>query len=174
MADPDLILDFAEFDADQVLYGQEQIRKYNAHRFEMEQLTAIVYEDHERQITVGYRDVHDSEFWVRGNLPDSPMLPSMFLCEAAAQLCCFHVQRAKLTDTDLLGFAALDDVEFGPPVRPGQRVVIVGRAVRIRRGVMVSWQFQSFVDRMLVCHGTIKGVPLNTEWLRARLTRDGA
>ena len=169
VVESELILDFAEFDPNRVLHPLDEIRKYNAHRFEMEQLTAIVYEDFERQISVGYRDVREDEFWVRGNLPDAPMLPSMFLCEAAAQLCCFHVQRGKLTNTDLLGFAAMDEVEFGSPVLPGQRVIVVGRAVRIRAGVMVSWRFQAFVDRTRVLQGTLKGVPLKTEWLRSRL-----
>ena len=165
MPNPELILEFWEFDPDRVLFDREGIRQYNAHRFEIEQLTAIVFEDRDRQISVGYRDVGGDEFWARGHFPGRPMLPSVLLCESAAQLCCFHVQRAQLAETDMLGFAALDDVEFGPPVYPGQRVLVVGRAARIRRGVLVTWQFQQFVDRRLVCHGTLKGVPLKREWL---------
>ena len=41
----DLILDFSEYDLDHVVADIEEIRRYNPQRFEMEQLTAIVYDD---------------------------------------------------------------------------------------------------------------------------------
>jgi 3-hydroxyacyl-[acyl-carrier-protein] dehydratase len=40
-----LILDFSAFDLDRILADSEEIRRYNPQRFEMEQLTAIVYDD---------------------------------------------------------------------------------------------------------------------------------
>ena len=29
------------------------------------------------------------EFWVRGHMPDYPLMPGVLMCEAAAQLCSF-------------------------------------------------------------------------------------
>ena len=48
MAKKELILDFSEYDLNQVVADMEAIRRYNPQRFEMEQLTAICFEDRER------------------------------------------------------------------------------------------------------------------------------
>ena len=52
-----LILDFSEYDLNHVVADIEEIRRYNPQRFEMEQLTAICYEDPARNICVGYKDL---------------------------------------------------------------------------------------------------------------------
>jgi 3-hydroxyacyl-[acyl-carrier-protein] dehydratase len=154
------ILDFSEYDLDRVLVDQEGLRSYNAQRFEMEQLSAVVHTDQDRRICVGYRDVTADEFWVHGQDPARAMLPPVFLCEAAAQLCSYFVQTLQDYADRVLAFAGMDEVEFGAPVRCGDRVVIQGHAVKHRPGVLVSWRFQHFVRKELVCSGTLKGVPL--------------
>ena len=45
-----LIIDFCEYDLNHVVSDIDEIRRYNPQRFEMEQLTAIVFEDHPRAI----------------------------------------------------------------------------------------------------------------------------
>ena len=45
MAKRELILDFSEYDLNNVVADTEEIRRYNPQRYEMEQLTAICYED---------------------------------------------------------------------------------------------------------------------------------
>ena len=45
MAKRELILDFSEYDVNHVVADAEEIRRYNPQRYEMEQLTAICYED---------------------------------------------------------------------------------------------------------------------------------
>jgi hypothetical protein len=57
-----LILDFSAYDLDKVLADAEEIRRYNPQRHEMEQLTAVVYDDPEAGICVGYKDVTPHEF----------------------------------------------------------------------------------------------------------------
>src|ERR1700736_83541 len=84
-------LDLATLDLNRVLADADAIRKINPQRFEMEQLTAIVYVDPEQHIVVGYKDVGVDEFWVRGHMPDYPLLPGVLMCEAAAQLCCYYI-----------------------------------------------------------------------------------
>jgi len=63
-----LILDPSELDLDRVIADIEQIRRHNPQRYEMEQLTAVCYEDPERRICAGYRDLGRDEFWVRGHM----------------------------------------------------------------------------------------------------------
>ena len=50
----DPIIPFDAYNFDNVVADIEEIRKYNPQRFEMEQLTAIVYEDAENHVCVGY------------------------------------------------------------------------------------------------------------------------
>ena len=74
----------------------------------MEQLTAIVFDDNERGIIVGYKDLAEDEFWTRGHMPGMPLMPGIVMCEAAAQLCTYHVQKHDLLGAEMLGFGGLD------------------------------------------------------------------
>ncbi len=76
MAVRDLIIDPASLDYNNIIADVAEIRKYNPQRFEMEQLTAIVYEDLDRHICAGYKDVTFDEFWVRGHMPKMPLMPA--------------------------------------------------------------------------------------------------
>ena len=124
VAGKDLILDPAEYDLERVVADIEEIRKYNPQRFEMEQLTAVVLDDPERGVCVGYKDTSDADFWVRGHMPGMPLMPGVIMCEAAAQLCSYHVQRHNLLGAEMVGFGGLDDVRFRGTVVPGDRLVI--------------------------------------------------
>ena len=139
-----LIVDSSEYDLDHVIAGVEEIRRYNRQRFEMEQLTAIVYEDPERFVCVGYKDLRLDEFWVRGHMPGTPIMPGVIMCEAAAQLASYFAQKHKLLDTPVVGFGGLKEVRFRGVVRPGDRFVIVVRALKVR-SVMFTCEFQCLV-----------------------------
>jgi 3-hydroxyacyl-[acyl-carrier-protein] dehydratase len=156
----DLILGFDEYDLNHVIADLEEIRRYNPHRYEMEQLTAIVYENHERKICVGYKDVRHDEFWVRGHMPGMPLMPGVLMCEAAAQLCTYFAIRYDFLGAKVLGFGGLDEVRFREPVFPGDRLVIVAQLVKVRRGAIIISRFQGFVGQTMVVEGQIKGVPL--------------
>jgi 3-hydroxyacyl-[acyl-carrier-protein] dehydratase len=160
MIEQELILPFEQLDLTKILVDQDGLRSFNAHRFEMEQLTSIVYRDPLKMICVGCRDVREDEFWVRGNFPGKPVLPSVLLCESAAQLCCYFVQTLDDFGTQLLALAALDDVIIGRPVTAGQQVVMVGQVVSYRPRMLITWRFQGFVEQEMVCSGILKGVPL--------------
>jgi len=154
-----LILDPSEYDLNRVIADIEEIRRYNPQRHEMEQLTAICYEDPKRHICVGYKDLGPDEFWVRGHMPGMPIMPGVVMCEAAAQMASFYTQRHKLMDTAMVGFGGLKDVRFRGLVRPGDRFVVVAQLLRVRSS-MLTCQFQCFVRENMVCDGIIKGIPL--------------
>ncbi len=81
---PEVMFDVSTVDDGRVLYNIDNIREVNPQRFEMEQLSAIVHEDLQQNLVVGYKDVTDSEFWVRGHMPGYPLMPGVIMCEAAA------------------------------------------------------------------------------------------
>ncbi len=143
----------------------EEIRRYNPQRFEMEQLTGILYEDAENMVCVGYKDLTADEFWIRGHMPGMPLMPGVLMCEAAAQLASYYVQRHDLLGAKILGFGGLEEVRFRGIVRPGDRLLIVCKLLKARRGAMINCSFQLFVKRTLVCEGILKGIPLPEELL---------
>jgi 3-hydroxyacyl-[acyl-carrier-protein] dehydratase len=157
---PEVNFDPAQLDFSKVLADRAQIRKVIPQRFEMEQLTAIVYLDSERHLVVGYKDVGADEFWVRGHMPDYPLLPGVLMCEAAAQLCSYYVVTQGLLQGDFIGFGGLDNVRFRGLVRPGDRLVLAGKGVRVHRRQTI-FNVQGFVGPTMVFHADVIGVPMN-------------
>jgi 3-hydroxyacyl-[acyl-carrier-protein] dehydratase len=153
-----LIIEFSEIDFDCVVSDIEVIRRYNPQRFEMEQLTAIVFEDSSRGICVGYKDLRLDEFWARGHMPGMPLMPGVIMCEAAAQLSSYYTLKNNLME-GVIGFGGMEDIRFRGVVRPGDRFVIMCHLLKARR-VIITCEFQCFVNQELVCEGIIKGVPL--------------
>ena len=160
MAGKDLILDFSEYDENHVIADQEEIRRYNLQRYEMEQLTAVVFADRDRGICAGYKDLTPEEFWIRGHMPIVPIMPGVVMCEAAAQLSSYFAQKFDLLGCKFVGFGGMDEVRFRGTVVPGDRLVVVVEKLKVRRNAMILCHFQGFVQRELVVEGKIMGVCL--------------
>ena len=169
MASKALIIDPSQIDLEHVIADIEEIRKFNPQRHEMEQLTAIVYTDQERDICVGYKDVTREEFWVRGHMPSMPLMPGVIMCEAAAQLSSYYTQKHDLLKAGMVGFGGMEDIRFRDPVIPGDRLVLAVQLLKARARRMVICRFQGFVRNAIVVEGVIKGVPLPVEVVDAML-----
>jgi len=160
VAGKDLILEFSEYDPNRVLADISEIRRYNLQRFEMEQLSGILYVDEQRHICAGFKDVTHEEFWVRGHMPKAPLMPGVMMCEAAAQLSSYFAQKYDLLGAKVVGFGGLEEVKFRDGVLPGSRLVIVVQMLKVRRGAMIVCRFQGFVNEGMVVEGRLKGIPL--------------
>jgi 3-hydroxyacyl-[acyl-carrier-protein] dehydratase len=156
---PVVHLDPASVDLAHVVADQEAIRKVNPQRFEMEHLTAIVRIDRENQLAVGYKDVRADEFWVRGHMPGYPLLPGVIMCEAAAQLCSYYTFTQGLLEGDFIGFGGMENVRFRGMVRPGDRLLLIAKGIRVHRRQTI-FSVQGFVGTTMVFHADIIGVPL--------------
>jgi 3-hydroxyacyl-[acyl-carrier-protein] dehydratase len=156
---PEFHADPLTLDLTRIIADRDAIRAVNPQRFEMEQLTAIVLLEPERYLIAGYRDVRDDEFWVRGHMPGYPIMPGVLICEAAAQLCCYYIVTQGLMQGDYIGFGGLEEVRFRGTVRPGDRLVLIGKGIRFNRRQAV-FNVQGFLGRTIVFHGDIRGVPL--------------
>ena len=161
------ILEPSEYDLNHVVADIEEIRRHNRQRFEMEQLTAIVYEDRQRDVCVGYKDLGPDEFWLRGHMPGTPIMPGVMMCEAAAQLASYYAHKHSLLEGSVVGFGGLKEVRFRGVVRPGERFVIVIRAMK-SRSTMLICEFQCLVRENLVCEGELMGVALPEEALKGK------
>lgn len=159
MAREELILDPTSIDYDHIVADLVQIRQTNPQRFEMEQLTAIVYDDVEQGICAGYLDTTDA-FWIRGHMPGMPLMPGVLMCEMAAQVSTWYVAQHNLMPGKKLGFGGMDEVKFRGIVRPGDRLLVVLQQIRFSPGRMIVCRFQGFVGSSLVVQGQIRGIPL--------------
>lgn len=168
MGRKEYILDPAEVDFDDVIADLEEIRRYNPQRYEMEQLTAIIYLQEEPLICAGYKDITEDEVWVRGHMPGMPIMPGIFMCEAAAQLCSFVTQKFDLLGAQMVGFGGMEEVRFRGPVRPGDRLMISCEKIKARRGRMIKCRFQGTVGDTIVVDGKIIGVPLPVDELMSK------
>ena len=156
---PVLHIDPAQLDMTKVFADRDAIHAVNPQRFEMAQLTAIVHVDPVQHIVAGYKDVGADEFWVRGHMPGYPLLPGVLMCEAAAQICSYYTATHGLMSGDFIGFGGLENVRFRAPVRVGDRLVLVGKALKLNRRQTV-FNVQGFVGSTMVFHADVLGVPL--------------
>jgi len=153
---PQPILDLSQVDTSNVIVSREGIYDVNPHRFEFQQLDGIYLVDEDRMVMAGYRDVRDDEFWVRGHIPGRPIFPGVLMIETAAQLVSYYAMR-KMPKQGFLGFGGVDDVKFRGSVVPGDRIVMVGKMVEVRRRRCVG-DTQAFVNGNMVYEGRITGM----------------
>ena len=156
---PDPHLDLSQIDLTRVIAGPDVIRKYLPHRHEVEMLSAIVHIDPSRHLIVGYKDVHTDEFWVRGHFPGNPIMPGVLLCEAAAQLSAYYTLATGVTGGVVMGLGGVEDTRFRRAVRPGDRLVLVGKGNRVRPR-MTNFDVQGYVNGELAFHTVVLGVVL--------------
>jgi 3-hydroxyacyl-[acyl-carrier-protein] dehydratase len=138
-----------------ILAGIEEIRRYNPQRFEMEQLTAVVYENPAAHECVGYKDIAPDEFWTRGYIPLAPVAPPMLMCESAAQLASYYVLKNGFFPNPGV-FLAMKGVKFRGMARPGDRIYIAVRILKIRSTLLTA-QFQCGLEDSILCSGVLQG-----------------
>lgn len=168
MATKEYIVDPSLIDPHHVIADLDEIRRRNPQRYEMEMLTAVVYLDPENVVAVGYKDVTDQEFWVRGHMPGRPLMPGVLMCETAAQLCSFVVHRLDILGSGIVGFGGLEEVRFRGPVVPGDRFFMACRQKKVRRHRMIHCDFQGMVNSEIVCEGQLIGVALRLDQIPER------
>lgn len=156
---PVALVDPSTIDTSRILADREAIRRGNPQRFEMEQLTAIVLLEKDEHLIIGYKDVEAGEFWVRGHMPEYPLMPGVLICEAAAQLASYYCHLINLAEGSFIGFGGMEDVRFRGQVRPGDRLVLVSKASKVHRRQTI-FETQGFVGSNMVFHGRIIGVPI--------------
>jgi 3-hydroxyacyl-[acyl-carrier-protein] dehydratase len=157
---PELHFNPADLDLSRIVADQDAIRQVNPQRFAMEQLTAIVHIDRDQHLIAGYKDVRADEFWIGGHMPDYALMPGVLICEAAAQLCAYYTKTAGLLEGDFIGFGGMDDVRFRRPVHPGDRLVLIGKGLKLDRRKTI-FDVQGFVGTTMVFHAEILGMSLS-------------
>jgi 3-hydroxyacyl-[acyl-carrier-protein] dehydratase len=158
MPAPSPHVDPATIDFTQTLADLDAIRRILPHRYEMEMLTAILSIDPVEHLVIGYKDVQQNEFWHRGHFPGNPLLPGVLMCEAAAQLCAFYTLQT-VSKGLLMGLGGIENTRFRRAVRPGERLLMVAKGLRVRPK-MTIFNVQGFVGTEMAFHTDVLGMPL--------------
>ena len=154
---PPLLFDLSEIDlTGEPVFDREVICEVNAQRFEMQQLDGILWYDKGRNLILGFKDVTENEFWVRGHIPGRPLMPGVIMIESAAQLLSFFVRKIHALDA-FIGFASIESAKFRSVVEPGQRLYLLGHLTRYG-GRKYSATVQGVVEGTMVFETSISGM----------------
>jgi 3-hydroxyacyl-[acyl-carrier-protein] dehydratase len=152
-----LLLDLSQIDLKaRPVFDKEAILKVNPQNFEMQQLDGIIWFDKDRRLILGYKDVTENEFWVRGHIPGRPMMPGVIMIECAAQLLSFFVRRI-LGVEGFIGFTGIESAKFRAAVQPPARLFLLGHLTAVRsRGY--SAFIQGVVNDTVVFETNVSGM----------------
>lgn len=158
---PPLFFDLSKIDLNaKPVFDKEVICKANPQRHEMQQLDGIIWYDKENNHILGYKDVTENEFWVRGHIPGRPLMPGVIMVESAAQLASFYMKQI-YEEPGFIGFAGIESAKFRSIVEPGKRLYLLGRVVkykRKKRTSLVTISVQGVVDDTLVFEASVSGM----------------
>ncbi|MCF7955831.1 MAG: beta-hydroxyacyl-ACP dehydratase [Phycisphaerae bacterium] len=151
-----LLFDISEIDLSKVEFGIEEILKENPQSFEMSQLDAVNWSDLETLRCVGYKDITENEFWIRGHIPGRPIMPGVIMVEAAAQLASFFMKRVYGL-TGFIGFSGIEKTKFRGTVVPGDRLYMLSHICKVRSR-QFSAEVEGIVDGKKVFDTIITGM----------------
>ena len=121
----------------------------------------------EQQIVGAYR-FREDEFFYRGHFPGRPITPGVILIETMAQIgvvaygmyllaCQRHVRPSQMKGPLSL-FSLADGVEFKGIVKPGERVIVRGKKIYMRRGALKVDVSMERENGEVVCVGKLAGM----------------
>ena len=160
---PPLLFDLSQIDlTSSPVFDKEAIDRVNPQRFEMQQLDGILWYNKEKFLILGYKDVTKDEFWVRGHIPDRPLMPAVIMVEAAAQLSSFFVRQVYGLEC-FIGFAGINTAKFRSVVELGQRLYLLGHITKFKRRkrtTRVETSVQGVVGGTMVFEAVVSGMEI--------------
>jgi len=137
---PAWLFDLSTINLDHIEYDRTAIAEVNPQSYEMAQLDAVTWVDSKRMLCLGYKDVTENEFWVRGHIPGRPLMPGVIMIEAAAQVASFYMKRIYGLK-GFIGFSGIEKTRFRDSVPPGNRLWLLCHICKVR-----SRQFSAAVQ----------------------------
>jgi UDP-3-O-[3-hydroxymyristoyl] N-acetylglucosamine deacetylase/3-hydroxyacyl-[acyl-carrier-protein] dehydratase len=117
------------------IFDVEKLMTILPHRYPFLMVDKITHLE-PSQLVVGVKNITFNEPQFSGHFPGSPIMPGVLITEAMAQ--CGGVLLLSATPNPqnyLVYFMSIDNVRFRRPVKPGDCLVLVAKALRIRSKV---------------------------------------
>lgn len=159
LADPSAALfDVRGIDIGARVCGKEGIHEWIPHRGDMSLLDAVVYVGEGHKEVIGLKQVREGEVWIPGHFPDLPLLPGVFMVEAAAQLMCwmFNVRRGEASPA---AFLRISECSFRNSVTVGDDLYILAKEVKFGgRGYVAA--VQGIIEGKIAFSAELSGMVL--------------
>ncbi|WP_320046624.1 3-hydroxyacyl-ACP dehydratase FabZ [uncultured Ilyobacter sp.] len=104
------------------------------HRYPFLLVDKIVELDKEELKIVGIKNVTINEDFFNGHFPGHPIMPGVLIVEGMAQ--CLGVLVMEPNGSQVPYFAAIENVKFKAPVRPGDQIVYECKVNKLRRNIV--------------------------------------
>jgi 3-hydroxyacyl-[acyl-carrier-protein] dehydratase len=155
---PPLLFDLSKIDlSGPPVFDREAISRVNPQQYEMQQLDGVLWFDKDNMLVLGYKDVTDREFWIRGHIPGRPLMPGVIMIESAAQLLSFFVKQI-MGERGFIGFTSIESAKFRSTVAPGERLLLLGKITRFKPGRRYDAYIQGLVGDKMVFDTEVSGM----------------
>ena len=152
-----LLFDLSQIDlSGKAIFNKDDILQVNPQNYEMQQLDGVLWYNKENYLVLGYKDVTDREFWIRGHIPGRPLMPGVIMVESAAQLLSFFVKRVYNVD-GFIGFLGIDKTKFRAQVEPGNRLYLLGKITKFGTRKFTAY-VQGVVEDTMVFETDVSGM----------------
>lgn len=158
---PPLFFDLSQIDLNaKPIFDKEDICNVNPQRYEMQQLDGVIWYDKEQKLILGYKDITENEFWIRGHIPGRPLMPGVIMVESAAQLASFFMKEI-YNEEGFIGFAGIESAKFRLTIEPGQRLYLLGHIIKYtkkKRITRVTTSIQGVIDGKIAFETSVSGM----------------
>lgn len=124
-----------------------EIMKRIPHRYPFLLVDRIIEMDIEARTIVGLKNVTINENFFNGHFPGHPIMPGVLIVEGLAQ--CLGVLVMDGLENKVPYFAALENIKFKSPVRPGDQIIYEAKVDK-QRGNIVKASGVAKVDGKIV------------------------
>ncbi|HTW94142.1 MAG TPA: hypothetical protein VMD30_05060 [Tepidisphaeraceae bacterium] len=152
---PQFLFDISGIDLDKLSFDQEEVRRQNPQRGDMEHLNGIIYANPDFGHILGFKDIREDEFWCAGHIPGRPIYPGVLMIEAGAQLASFYIRKF-VGWKGFVGFGGVDGCKFRTQVVPPCRMYLLGAKIADRHG-RITCNVQGLVKGTLCFEASITG-----------------